>query len=109
MLLPMLLLPAACARDPADTALQACRQAVARKSAAPIQIERKALEISALDGTPDMTLQVSGPISYAGPDGKSHIETLDCRVRIAGDTADVIHLQLTWSTQDLERTLRESR
>jgi hypothetical protein len=107
LLAPMLLV--ACAQSPADAALQACHQAIARKSNVPVRIDRKAMEVSAFDSGPGVTLQVAGPISYAGPDGASHIETLDCRVRIAGGAADVIHLQLTWSTQELERTLRESR
>ena len=102
------LLLCACAQAPADAALQACRDLVAQKSGMPIHIERKTMQIGALD--PDSnTLQVSGPLSFVGPDGQAHIETLDCRVRVAAGSADVIHLQLSWSMQELERSVRESR
>jgi len=98
----------ACTPTPADAALQACRDAVAQKSDVPIHIERKAIQIGALD--PDSnTLQVTGPLRFVGADGQAHIETLDCRVRVAGGSADVIHLQLSWSLQELERSVRESR
>lgn len=101
------LLLCACAQAPADTALQACSDVVAQKSGAPIHIERKAMQIGELDATSN-TLQVSGPLRFVGTDGQSHIETLDCRVRIAGGSADVIHLQLSWSLQELERSVREN-
>jgi len=98
----------ACAQAPADRALQACRDLVAQKSGAPIHIERKTMQIAALEAGSN-TVQVSGPLRFVSPDGSAHIETLDCRVRLADGTADVIHLQLSWSMQELERSVRETR
>lgn len=49
------------------------------------------------------SLQLEGPIVFDRGFAKEYAQTLDCRVRIDGSTANVIFLQFNWSMEDLKK------